>query len=281
MRISDIYKTKKQPRSFEIFPPKGDLSVETARQTVEELKDLEPAFISVTYSAGGSGNSFKTADLASMIQNDYGVTSAAHLTCINSTKADVENMVKTLKEDNIENILALRGDIVEGATAHDFKYASELIPILKSEGFCVGGACYPEGHVACKSLKDDINHLYEKEQAGADFFLSQLFFDNDAFFNFLDMARKRGVTKPIEAGVMPILSKSQITRMIFMCGASLPADIVRLLYKYENSPEDLEKAGIEKALEQIQGLLDGGVDGVHIYTMNKPHIAKTILNGLK
>ncbi len=281
MRISDIYKTQKQPKSFEIFPPKGDLNVETARQTVEELKNLKPAFISVTYSAGGSGNSFKTADLASMIQNEYGVTSAAHLTCINSTKDDVKKAVRTLKENNIENILALRGDIVDGAEAHDFKYASELIPILKEEGFCVGGACYPEGHVACKSIEDDIDHLYEKEQAGADFFLSQLFFDNDAFFRFLDKARKRGVTKMIEAGVMPILSKSQITRMIFMCGASLPADIVRLLYKYENSPEDLEKAGIEKALCQIQGLLDGGVDGVHIYTMNKPCIARTILNGLK
>lgn len=280
MKICDIYKQKKQPISFEIFPPKGDLSVETARDTVAELKKLEPAFISVTYSAGGSGNSLKTAELASMIQNDYSVTSAAHLTCINSTKADVEGMVDTLKQNNIENILALRGDIVEGAEAKDFKYASELIPILKKEGFCVGGACYPEGHVSCVSLKDDIDHLYEKQQAGADFFLSQLFFDNDAFFKFLEIAKKRGITKPIEAGVMPILSKSQITRMIFMCGASLPANVVRLLYKYENSPEDLEKAGIYMALEQIRGLLDGGVDGVHIYTMNKPHIAKTILGGL-
>jgi len=281
MRISEIYKNTKQPKSFEIFPPKGDLSVETARETVKELIELKPAFISVTYSAGGSGNSHKTAELASMIQKDFSVTAAAHLTCINSTKEDAQKAVEVLKENNIENILALRGDIVEGGIATDFKYATDLIPVLKSEGFCVGGACYPEGHVACKSLEDDINHLYEKEQVGADFFLSQLFFDNDAFFKFLERARKIGVTKPIEAGVMPILSKSQITRMIFMCGASLPANIIRILNKYENSPEDLEKAGIETALEQIKGLLSGGVDGVHIYTMNKPHIAKTILEGLK
>lgn len=281
MRISEIYKQKKQPKSFEIFPPKGDLSVETAKDTVEGLKSLNPAFISVTYSAGGSGNSFKTAELASMIKKDYGVEAVAHLTCVNSTKQDILNMIGTLKSNNIENILALRGDIVEGASAHDFKYATDLIPILKENGFCVGGACYPEGHVNCKSLEDDIDHLYEKEMVGADFFLSQLFFDNDAFFKFLERARKRGVTKPIEAGVMPILSKSQITRMIFMCGASLPAHIVRLLNKYENSPEDLEKAGINTALEQIQGLLKGGVDGVHIYTMNKPSIAKTITDGLK
>ena len=186
-----------------------------------------------------------------------------------------------LKADGIENILALRGDIVEGGVASDFKYATDLIPVLKDAGFCVGGACYPEGHVACQSLEDDLKHLYEKEQAGADFFLSQLFFDNDAFFKFLDKARKIGVTKPIEAGVMPILSKSQITRMIFMCGASLPANIIRILNKYENRPEDLEKAGIDTALNQIQGLINGGVDGVHIYTMNKPHIAKTIMGGIR
>ena len=281
MRISEIYNKINQPKSFEIFPPKGDLSVETARETVRELIDLEPAFISVTYSAGGSGNSHKTADLATMIQKDFGVTAAAHLTCINSGKGDVEETIKTLKADGIENVLALRGDIVEGGRATDFKYATDLIPVLKEAGFCVGGACYPEGHVACKSLEDDLKHLYEKEQAGAEFFLSQLFFDNDAFFKFLEKARKIGLSKPIEAGVMPILSKSQITRMIFMCGASLPANIIRILNKYENNPEDLEKAGIETALNQIQGLLEGGVDGVHIYTMNKPHIAKTIMGGLK
>lgn len=281
MKISEIYKQKKQPKSFEIFPPKGDLSVETVKDTVKELKSLDPAFISVTYSAGGSGNSFKTAELCSMIKNDFSVEAVSHLTCINSTKDDVLNTLDILKKDNIENVLALRGDIVEGASAHDFKFATDLIPLLKESGFCVGGACYPEGHVTCKSIQDDINHLYEKQALGADFFLSQLFFDNDVFFKFLEKARKRGVTKPIEAGVMPILSKSQITRMIFMCGASLPAHIIRLLNKYEDNPEDLEKAGIYTALEQIRGLLESGVDGVHIYTMNKPTIAKTIMDGLK
>lgn len=281
MKISEIYKTKKQPISFEIFPPKGDLSVETVKDTVKELKDLNPAFISVTYSAGGSGNSFKTASLCSMIKNEYTVEAVSHLTCINSSKSDVLETLETLKENNIENVLALRGDIVDSAKAHDFKHATDLIPILKENGFCVGGACYPEGHVTCNSLDDDLNHLLEKQTLGADFFLSQLFFDNDAFFKFLENARKKGITTPIEAGVMPILSKSQITRMIFMCGASLPANIIRLLNKYENSPQDLEKAGIYTALEQIQNLIEGGVDGVHIYTMNKPEIAKTIIGGLK
>ena len=208
MKISDIYKQKKQPKSFEIFPPKGDLSVETVKDTVNQLQSLNPAFISVTYSAGGSGNSLKTSELCSMIKNDYKIESVAHLTCINSTKQDVLNMLKTLKSENIENILALRGDVIEGCTAHDFKHATDLIPVLKNQGFCVGGACYPEGHVTCESIENDIEHLYEKESLGADFFLSQLFFDNDAFFKFLEKARKRGVTKPIEAGVMPILSKS-------------------------------------------------------------------------
>ncbi len=281
MKISEIYQNVKQPKSFEIFPPKGDLSFDTVKDTVKELKDLNPAFISVTYSAGGTGNSFKTAELCSMIKNDYCVEAVSHLTCINSTKADVLKTLDTLKQNNIENVLALRGDIVEGSKAHDFKYATDLIPVLKENDFCVGGACYPEGHVACQSLEDDLNHMYEKQTLGADFFLSQLFFDNNVFFKFIEKARKKGVTKPIEAGVMPILSKSQITRMIFMCGASLPAHIIRILNKYEHSPEDLEKAGIYEALTQIRGLLDGGVDGVHIYTMNKPAIATTIINGLK
>ncbi|MBQ8397902.1 MAG: methylenetetrahydrofolate reductase [Clostridia bacterium] len=285
MKISEIFNTGTLPVSLEIFPPKGELGVETLRSTLDELHDLAPAFISVTCSAGGSGNGGgaggKTAQLAELVQREYNITSVAHLTCISAKRDDIDRTVEDLRSRGIENVLALRGDRVAGREPGDFAHASELIEALAGRGFCIGAACYPEGHITCDSLEADLDHLYEKQQAGASFFTSQLFFDNDSFYRFLDAARARGIDRPILPGIMPILSKAQITRMIFLCGASLPSQIVRLLYRYEDSPEDLRRAGIEYAAGQLCALRDHGVDGVHIYTMNHPDIARTCIEALR
>ncbi len=283
MKISEAFTSGRFPISLEIFPPKGELGVETLCAVLGELRDLDPAFISVTCSAGGSGNGSggKTALLAELVQREYGVTSVAHLTCISAKRADIAQTAADLRSRGIENILALRGDRVPGAPDGDFTHAAELIEALAGHGFCIGAACYPEGHITCDSTAADLDHLYEKQEAGADFFTSQLFFDNSCFYRFLDAARARGIDRPILPGIMPILSKAQITRMIFLCGASLPAPIVRLLYRYEDSPEDLRRAGIEYAAEQMCDLRDHGVDGIHIYTMNHPDIARTCIEALR
>lgn len=271
----------KYPVSFEIFPPKGELDIPSFRNMMDGFSKLDPDFISVTYSAGGGGNSHKTIDLASIIQNEYSIPAIAHLTCINSNKQEVDGVIDSIVGNGIKSVLALRGDIVEGKVPTDFKFAKELIPLLKERNLRVGAACYPEGHVTCENLDDDIRYLKEKEDAGADFFLSQLFFDNYSYYKFLERAGKQGITKPVHAGIMPISSKSQIMRMIFMCGASLPRDIVLILNKYENSPDDLRKAGIEYASKQILDLMKNGVDGVHIYSMNKPETAFEIIENIK
>ena len=271
----------KCPVSFEIFPPKGELDIPSFRNMMDGFSKLDPDFISVTYSAGGGGNSHKTIDLASIIQNEYSIPAIAHLTCINSNKQEVDGVIDSIVENGIKSVLALRGDIVEGKVPTDFKFAKELIPLLKERNLRVGAACYPEGHVTCENLDDDIRYLKEKEDAGADFFLSQLFFDNYSYYKFLERAGKQGITKPVHAGIMPISSKSQIMRMIFMCGASLPRDIILILNKYENSPDDLRKAGIEYASKQIIDLMKNGVDGIHIYSMNKPETAFEITENIK
>ncbi|MBQ8227915.1 MAG: methylenetetrahydrofolate reductase [Clostridia bacterium] len=276
-----ISNNSKCPVSFEIFPPKGELNIQDFRSMMDGFSKLDPEFISVTYSAGGGGNSHKTIDLASIIQNEYNIPSIAHLTCINSNKQEVNSVIDSIIANDIKSVLALRGDIVEGKVPTDFKFAKELIPLLKKRGLKVGAACYPEGHVTCEDLNDDIKFLKEKEDAGADFFLSQLFFDNNSYYKFIERADKQGITKPIHAGIMPISSKSQIMRMIFMCGASLPRDIILILNKYENNPDDLRKAGIEYASKQIIDLMQNGVDGIHIYSMNKPETAARIIENIK
>ncbi|MBO4339479.1 MAG: methylenetetrahydrofolate reductase [NAD(P)H] [Clostridia bacterium] len=280
MKISEIFKAK-TPVSFEIFPPKGDLSVETLRDTLSSLKMLNPDFISVTYSAGGTGNSEKTVELASVVKNEFGIESMAHLTCINSDRNGVREVVSRIKGQGIENILALRGDIIEGNKPTDFNYAADLIEQLRNEPVCVGAACYPEGHVTCESVEKDIEYLKAKQDKGASFFVSQLFFENRVFYDFLEKTKKAGVTVPITAGIMPMLSKSQVSRMIFMCGASLPSEIIRILNKYENDEISLKKAGIEYASNQAADLIKNGVDGIHLYTMNKPEIASGIMERIR
>jgi methylenetetrahydrofolate reductase (NADPH) len=284
MSIKDLFKTKKPVISFEIFPPKKDFGVETIYSTIDELAKLNPDFISVTYGAGGIGSD-KTVEIASIIKNKYKIEALAHLTCITSDKDRIRHMIDDLKANNIENILAMRGDIPEGfqfQSNNKYKFALDLIKDIKKYGeFAVGAAAYPEGHIECDDLRINAIHLKQKVDAGADFLITQLFFDNNLFHKFLNLKENLSINIPISAGIMPILNKSQVQKMIFMCGASLPSNIIKMLYKYENKPESLRKAGIEYATEQVIDLIANGVEGIHIYTMNQPEIAKEILKNIQ
>lgn len=281
MQISQAFQGESLPISFEIFPPKGDLPVETAHAMTEELAPLDPAFVSVTYSAGGSGNSARTIDVARMMKEDFSLPIMAHLTCMGATKDDIDATLAAMREAGLENVLALRGDPVPGVATNDFHFAKDLIPVVREAGFCVGAAAYPEGHIDCLDFKKSIEHLKEKQDAGAQFFVTQLFFDNDCAFEFLEAARNADITVPITFGIMPFLSKAQISRMVFMCGASLPSPIIKLLARYEEAPESLRAAGIEYACDQMEGLARAGVDGIHVYTMNQPSIARAAVARLR
>jgi methylenetetrahydrofolate reductase (NADPH) len=275
LRIRELYRQRKPVVSFEVFPPKKDSGLNSVLSALEELSGLRPDFISVTYGAGGGAQSAKTLEIASHLKNAHGTEPLAHLTCVGASRESIRATAAALREAGIENIMALRGDLPEGsALSGDFAHATDLIRELKYGGdFCVGGACYPEGHLECDDFYRDLVYLREKQDAGADFLVTQLFFDNDLFYRFLEDVKKVGVSIPISAGIMPIFSRSQIERMIFMCGVSLPSAIIRLLYKYERDPESLKKAGIAYAVDQMERLIRGGADGVHLYTMNRPETA--------
>lgn len=284
MKINELYKRKKTVISFEIFPPKKEPDISGIYTTLEKLGDLSPDFISVTYSAGGSANREMTLDIAAAIKNQYKVESVAHLTCISSDRAEVGRMLNKAEMLGIENILALRGDIPEGFSGEPaFHFAKELIYEIKNThpSFCVGATAYPEGHIDCETMEKNVEYLKEKADAGAEFLITQLFFDNRCFYEFYDKTLSAGLRLPISAGVMPIISKSQIEKMIFMCGASLPAKLVRVLRKYEHNAEDLQKAAIEYSANQINDLIAHKVDGIHIYTMNRPEIARENLKRLE
>ena len=279
MRICDLYKPDKTVVSFEIFPPKKESGAETVYGTVRELSVLRPDFISVTYGAGGSAREEGfTAEISEYIKDECRTEALAHLTCAGMRAGDIDSVAADLKRRGIQNVLALKGD---SAVLGDFCYAADLIKTLKTHGFCLGAAAYPEGHITCNALADDIDHLKQKQDSGADFFVTQLFFVNDVFYSFLDKARSSGISLPISAGVMPILSRSQIQRMIFMCGASLPSPIIKLINKYGEEGESLVKAGVEYSCRQMQDLCDNGVQGIHIYTMNKPFIAEYCMAHLR
>ncbi len=264
--------------SFEIFPPKKTSPIETVYNTLEKLGDLNPDFISVTYGAAGSTNKVSTCEIASAIKNKYGVVPAAHLPCINYTKEEILQILDEFKASGIENILALRGDInPDIPPKKDFKYASELIEFIKANGdFDIAGACYPEGHIECDNIIDDIHNLKRKVDAGAEHLISQLFFDNGCFYSFLEKIRIAGINVPVEAGIMPVVNKNQIERMVSLCGASLPSKFTKMMQKYEHSPEAIRDAGIAYAIDQIVDLVSNGVDGIHIYTMNNPYVARRI-----
>jgi len=275
MQISKLY-TQRQPVSFEVFPPKKDADASDIYVALEQMSTLSPDFISVTCGAGGGKNSSMTTEIASFIQKKHNICSIAHLTCIEATQESIRSLIEQIKLEGIHNVLALRGDLPPGVQrVSEYMYAEDLIrDVRKSGGLCIGAACYPEGHIDCEDLGFDTACLRRKQEAGADFLITQLFFENDFFYRFLERARGGGVTLPISAGVMPILSRKQIERMIFLCGASLPSGIIKLLHKHDGNPDDLFRAGVEYAARQIEDLLHHGVDGVHIYTMNKPYIAE-------
>ena len=282
MRIDKILK-KKQTFSFEIFPPRGDLPVEQAMVIAEDMAHENPDWISVTFSAGGSGNTGNTAAIASRIQRHTGTNALAHLTCLGSSKADVDTYVHHLQESGVQNVLALRGDRAPGRVAVDFAYASELIEHLKrtSPNLCVGAACYPEGHVEAPSLAADIESLKRKQDAGADFLVTQLFFDNELFYRFREECVRARIKIPITVGVMPFTSTKQITRMAFTCGASIPAKVIKRLIAAGDDPSDQARAGVEYACEQLCDLAANGVDGLHVYSMNKPNLARAAHEALR
>ncbi len=284
MQLSEIMKDGRTAFTFEIFPPKKDMPIETIYKTLDGLEGLHPDFISVTYGAGGSAADTKTADIAQIIREKYGMESAVHLTCLYNTREDIDLICEQLNERGIRNILALRGDYnpnAERKPATDFKHASDLISYLRTKGdYHIMAACYPEGHLEAESLDQDIENLKKKVDAGASHLLSQLFFDNDVFFRFLDKARAAGINVPIEAGIMPCTSKASIERMVTLCGASLPSKFTRMMARYEAYPDALKEAGIAYAIDQIIDLVSRGVEGIHLYTMNSPYVAKKITDAV-
>ena len=283
MKVSELFKREKTVFSSEVFPPKKTSSIESVYNTLEDLCNCNPDFISVTYGAGGSAAGNKTCEIASVLKNKYNMEAAAHLTCVYSSKEDIDAELLKLKENGIENILALRGDInPDYERKYDFMYASDLVKYINEHGdFDVFGACYPEGHMEAENIIEDIKNLKIKTDAGVSHLVTQLFFDNDLFYRFRDMTEIAGINVPIEAGIMPVTNKSQIEKMVSMCGASLPSKFSKVMQKYENNPEALRDAGIAYAVDQIVDLLSNGVDGIHLYTMNNPYVARKITDAVK
>ena len=278
MNITELFRQKPVVFSFEIFPPKLDSAIDTIWSTLAQMEGLGPDFISVTYGAGGGGGKSYTAQIAGAIQKKYGITPLAHLTCIGSTRAEVEESLQELREEGVENILALRGDKIPGVEPKtDFLHASDLIAFIREQGgFSVSGACYPEVHTEAPDPITDIRNLKKKVDAGAGHLVSQLFFDNGAFYSFVERARIAGITVPIEAGIMPVVNARQILRMVSLCGASLPPKFTRMISRFEQNPTALRDAGIAYAIDQIVDLIAQGVEGIHLYTMNDPDVARRI-----
>lgn len=282
MKIIDIIKTGKPSLSFEVFPPKTSDSFESVKKASEEIATLSPSFMSVTYGAGG-GTSEYTLQIAKNLQKN-GVTALAHLTCVNSTKDEVEMRLKMLKENGIENVLALRGDITpenQNREKWDYHYANELVAQIKKEyDFCVGGACYPEGHPECETQLKDIENLKRKVEAGCDFLTTQMFFDNNVLYNFMYKLRENGISVPIVAGIMPVTNGKQIKRACALSGAVLPPRFKAIVDKYGDYPEAMKQAGIAYATEQIIDLYANGINVVHVYSMNKFDVAKKIRDNI-
>lgn len=285
MRIIDLFNTKKPVLSFEVFPPRADAPLNDIFDALDKFAELSPDFMSVTYGAGGGGNQ-RTVEISSRIKNVLGIESLTHLTCIGHTRDEIDGILAKMRESNLENILALRGDLPSGETQcadekRDFEYASDLIEYIKksknSSDFSTAAAAYIEGHIECKSLKQDLLNLKYKYDRGVDFLITQLFFDNRRYFEFIDKAAGMCISCPIVPGVMPVFKADQIKTIAAKSGCSIPADLVLLMDKYGSDPEDMKRAGIEYAARQIRDLLDNGAPGVHIYTMVRPVSTKDIL----
>ena len=286
MKIIDLLNQNKPSLSFEVFPPKSETTFESVKSATEEIAKLRPAFMSVTYGAGG-GTSQYTLDIAKNIKFLYGVPTLAHLTCVSSTRDTVKQKIDEIKAAGIQNIMALRGDIPDALkdsdrTTWDYKYAIDLIYELKSanQDFCIGAACYPEIHPESATQKDDIKRLKEKVDAGVDFLTTQMFFDNNLLYNFLYKIREAGITVPVIPGVMPITNANQVERSIKLSGSFMPQRFKSLVDKFGYNPDAMKQAGIAYATDQIIDLYANGISNVHVYSMNKPDVAAKIQDNL-
>ena len=283
MKISDILVEKTPHLSFEVFPPKTDAAYEGVLKATEAIAELKPSYMSVTYGAGG-GTSKNTVKIASHIKDKYNVPSLAHLTCVSSTKEEVHQVIDQLKASGIENILALRGDIPQESEfplPNHYQYAYELIEDIKSQGdFCIGAACYPEGHVETEHKKDDISNLKTKVDCGVDFLTTQMFFDNNIFYNFLYRIREKGILVPVLPGIMPITNKKQLRRSMELSGTAVPQRFLAIIDRFGDDHEAKKQAGIAYATDQIIDLIANGINHIHVYSMNKPDVAAAIMNNL-
>lgn len=283
MRLTELLNSDKVTISCELFPPKQGAQLANYKKIVADMAALKPAYMSVTYGATG-GTSDYTVELANEVRNVNHIPALAHLTCASSTHEKVASVIEELKANKIENILALRGDIPENADfplPNQYKHASELIADIKAQGdFCIGGACYPEGHPEADTIYEDLDHLKEKVDAGCEFLTTQMFFDNNILYNFMYKALKKGIDVPIVAGIMPITNKAQVKRSISLSGCMVPPRFMAIVDRFGDDPEAMKQAGIAYATDQIIDLIANGVNHVHIYTMNKPDVAGTILDNL-
>ncbi len=281
MKIIDILNQDQITLSFEVFPPKKIEKYDSVQAATEGVAALHPSFMSVTYGAGGGTSEF-TLNIAKNIRDKYEVEVLPHLTCVSSTKAHVHEMIQKFKEYGFENVMALRGDIPEGGAPYDdYHYASELVADIKSQGdFCIGGACYPDGHVECAHKDDDIRNLKRKVDAGVDFLTTQMFFDNAEFFNFLYRLREQDIRVPVLAGIMPITNQKQLGRSVALSGTTVPTRFKEIVDKFGEHPEAMKQAGIIYATEQIIDLIANDVKHIHVYSMNKPDVAEAIQRNL-
>ncbi len=282
MKIIDIIKKEKPTLSFEVFPPKTSDNFESVKTATEEIAALKPDFMSVTYGAGGGTSEF-TSSIAQNIQQKTGVPVLSHLSCVSSTKDEIHLQLDSLKQKGVENILSLRGDIPQGMSKEhlDYHYAYELTKEIKEYGgFCIGGACYPESHPESENSFKDIEYLKMKVDAGCEFLTTQMFFDNNVLYNFLYRAAKAGIDVPVVAGIMPVTNPRSIKRICSISGTALPQRFVRIVDRYGDSPEAMKQAGIAYATEQIIDLYANGISAVHVYSMNKPDVAKKIYDNI-
>ena len=281
MKLTQHFSRNKPAMSFEVFPPKTVSSMDSVTRATQAMAQLHPAFMSVTYGAGG-GTSRYTLEIARCIEKDYGVPTLAHLTCVSSTRKTISQRIADLKAVGLENVMALRGDLTpermgSDPSTWDYRHATDLIRELASSGdFCIGGACYPEKHPESATQAEDIDHLKEKVDAGCSFLTTQMFFDNALLYRFLDTIRAAGIGVPVVAGIMPITAASQIHRAIALSGSYVPAELLALADKYGNDPAAMKQAGIAYAIDQVTDLYAKGVYNVHIYSMNKPEVAQQI-----
>ena len=286
MKLSELFQSETLHLSFEVFPPKTDTAFASVKAAVEEIAELHPSFMSVTYGAGG-GTSQYTLDIAKNIKEQHGVPTLAHLTCVSSTKETVREKIAQIKDAGIENVMALRGDLTPEMEGQDrfgwaYRHAVDLIRDIRESGadFCIGGACYPEVHPESQSQAEDIRYLKEKVDAGCDFLTTQMFFDNNLLYNFLYKIREAGITVPVIPGIMPITNANQVARAIKLSGSFMPRRFASLVDKFGSDPDAMKQAGIAYATDQIIDLFANGIKNVHVYSMNKPDVASKIQDNL-